>query len=174
MAGRKTPPASPTLAGLDYEWKPDGNNEWYTPPSIFEALGVRFDLDPCSPPRGTGIVPADRFLSIEDDGLSTPWHGRVWLNPPYGSPAPWVEKLAFHGDGIALLPVDTSTDVWHKHVVTADAMCFLKGRLKFIKATRREGGGWTARFPVGLFGWGPECAEAVLSCGLGWMVDQRL
>jgi len=29
--------------------------EWYTPPSIFEALGLSFDLDPCSP--GKEVVP---------------------------------------------------------------------------------------------------------------------
>jgi hypothetical protein len=26
--------------------------EWYTPPEIFEALGLTFDLDPCAPPGG--------------------------------------------------------------------------------------------------------------------------
>lgn len=28
------------------------SDDWYTPPSIFEALGLTFDLDPCSPGEG--------------------------------------------------------------------------------------------------------------------------
>lgn len=27
-------------------------DDWYTPPEIFDALGLTFDLDPCSPGRG--------------------------------------------------------------------------------------------------------------------------
>lgn len=42
--------------------------EWYTPPSIFEALGLRFDLDPASPEAGpVPWVPADRFMSPTDN-----------------------------------------------------------------------------------------------------------
>src|ERR1700749_4562127 len=50
--------------------------EWYPPPGIFEALGLEFDLDPCAPPGGLPWIPAKRFLSIEDDGLTQPWEGR--------------------------------------------------------------------------------------------------
>lgn len=39
--------------GLTHE-RPHGGEtvEWYTPPAIFDRLGLRFDLDPCSPPGG--------------------------------------------------------------------------------------------------------------------------
>ncbi len=78
--------------------------EWYTPPGIFEALGLKFDLDPCAPACGLPWIPAARFYSLPDDGLVKPWEGRVWVNPPYGPhAAKWMRRLAAHGDGIALV-----------------------------------------------------------------------
>lgn len=80
--------------------------EWYTPSSIFDALDLTFDLDPCSPGAGKSFVPARRHLTAQDDGLASPW-GRdelVFMNPPYGSlTAPFMRKLAEHGNGIALV-----------------------------------------------------------------------
>ena len=57
-------------------------DEWLTPPHILSALG-KFDLDPCASvarPWGTAAVHYTR----EDNGLTKPWLGRVWCNPPYG------------------------------------------------------------------------------------------
>ena len=58
-------------------------SEWYTPPEYFKALGLVFDLDPCSPGPGHW-VPAKKIYTIEDDGLRQPWFGLVFMNPPYG------------------------------------------------------------------------------------------
>lgn len=56
------------MAGFGYEIPQQGNSvEWYTPPEIFDALGLRFDLDPAAPPGGVPWVPATRHLS--KDGL---------------------------------------------------------------------------------------------------------
>ena len=58
------------------------HDEWLTPPEILRPLGA-FDLDPCAPimrPWDT----AAKHLNVNDDGLSQPWHGRVWCNPPFG------------------------------------------------------------------------------------------
>ena len=38
--------------------------EWFTPPEIFEALGLEFDLDPCSPGPGHW-VPARKIYMIK-------------------------------------------------------------------------------------------------------------
>ena len=54
------------------------SDDYYTPPFIFEGLGLRYAMDVCSPPGGSPWIPADRFLSIVEDGLATPWEGRVW------------------------------------------------------------------------------------------------
>ena len=106
-------------------------NEWLTPPSIIKALGP-FDLDPCAPvdrPWDT----ATRHFTIEDDGLSQQWKGRIWLNPPYGRQMrPWLSRLAAHCDGIALVLARVETETFFRHVwPVADAILFLRGRLNF-------------------------------------------
>jgi hypothetical protein len=53
-----------------------------TPRFVIDALGP-FDLDPC-PPKERPWDTARRHFTEADDGLSRPWKGRVWLNPPYG------------------------------------------------------------------------------------------
>ena len=94
--------------------------EWHTPPEILEALGP-FNDDPCQP----GAT----------NGLTRPWKGFVWLNPPYDRDLnKWLSKLAAHGNGIALIFARTETktffeQVWQK----ADAVFFFKGRLHFYQ-----------------------------------------
>jgi phage N-6-adenine-methyltransferase len=169
MPGRK-PETGARLPGVDVTWLGDqhSSDEWYTPPLVFDALALTFDVDPATIPGGIPWIPADRHYSIEDDGLTMPWVGRVWLNPPYSSPSPWIQRLAAHGDGIALIPADTSTAWWHDTVPTADAVCFIRGRLRFVKADLRAAKSWTGRFPSALVAWGDESAVAVRACGLGW------
>ena len=72
------------MSGFVHEAAVGNSVEWYTPKSVFDALGVGFDLDVCSPGLDKTWVPAERALTIEDDGLTSPWHGFVWCNPPYG------------------------------------------------------------------------------------------
>lgn len=55
--------------------------EWYTPPEIFTALNLRFDLDPASPVGGLPWIPADRQVSVLEDGLSVPWFGAGVAEP---------------------------------------------------------------------------------------------
>lgn len=108
-------------------------DEWLTPPNILSALGG-FDLDPCAPdPTTRPWATAALHYCANDNGLQTPWSGRVWLNPPYGrETGVWLEKLADHGDGVALIFARTETDMFFRHVwEKADAVLFLRGRLHF-------------------------------------------
>lgn len=116
------------------------NDEWLTPPWLVNLLGP-FDLDPCAPvdrPWDT----AKRHYSKLDGGLTQPWAGRVWLNPPYGRQTfTWLRRLADHkGGGIALTFARTETQgffdtVWNR----ARCVFFFKGRLKFHYVDGREG-----------------------------------
>ena len=79
------------------------NDELYTPKFIFDALKIRFALDVCAPAGGPLHTPADRWFSLQDDGLAQQWEGRVWMNPPYSNPTPWVDKWIAHSNGFALV-----------------------------------------------------------------------
>lgn len=116
-------------------------NDWLTPPEIVKALG-RFDLDPCAFPDQF-FRTATRMVAPPDDGLAEEWAGRVWLNPPYGDQLGiWLERLARHGDGIALVPSRTEVESWFWPFVweAADAILFLRGRLYFRKPDGSKAG----------------------------------
>lgn len=83
-------------------------DDYYTPKWIFDALGLTFDIDVASPPGGPPFTPCKAFYTQADDGLVQPWHGLVWMNPPYSNPSPWVDRWLDHGNGVALLPMAKS------------------------------------------------------------------
>ena len=155
------------LPGILHDTAGVDSDDWYTPPYIIEALGLTYDLDPCSPPGGIPWIPALKVFTEADDGLLQPWVGRVWLNPPYSAPWPWVKRLRDHGNGIALVPGDSSTAGWHESITTATAVCFLRHRVTFVRLGNDNV--TSARFPSVLAAWGDECARAVRDSGLGWV-----
>jgi len=141
------------------------NDEWLTPPEIIRALGS-FDTDPCSPiarPWDT----AGRHFSVLDDGLKQQWTGRVWLNPPYGlESSKWLERLADHGNGIALIFARTETAMFFEHVwEKATALLFLKGRLFFHYVDGRKAKA-NAGAPSVLVAYGEHNAAALLQSGI--------
>lgn len=140
---------------------------WLTPRFILDALGP-FDLDPCSAPN-PNLWPTARehFTFPHQDGLTLPWSGRVWLNPPYGNAlGRWMGKLAAHGTGTALIFARTETDAFFETVWReADAVMFLHGRLHFHTAdgTRAKGNGGA---PSVLVAYGAEDTERLLDSQL--------
>jgi hypothetical protein len=65
-------------------------DNWRTPPRYLEAARAvlgEIDLDPASSEVANQTVKATRYFTREDDGLSRPWHGSVFCNPPYGKSA---------------------------------------------------------------------------------------
>jgi len=80
-------------------------DDYYTSPTLFLRLGVEFDLDVAAPLGGVSWIPARDYYTQEDDGLSKPWIGRVWMNPPFSNVTPWIERFIAHGNGIGLVPL---------------------------------------------------------------------
>ena len=139
---------------------------WLTPPHILGALG-EFDIDPCAAPSPRPWDTANRHIELPEDGLATQWHGRVWLNPPYGRETDqWLDTLADHGDGIALIFARTETDMFVRHVWhRADALLFLYGRLHFhttdgVRAKANAGA------PSVLIAYGQRNVDCLRACGL--------
>jgi hypothetical protein len=154
--------------GMTVHESPVGEtSEWYTPPELFNRLGLAFDVDVASPMAGpVPWVPAGTFLSPRENGLTAPWEGRVWCNPPYGpAAATFVHRMAAHGDGVLLVPARTETR-WFQHAVqSAAAVAFLRDRLHFI---REDGMQARSSFASVLMGWGTECAAAIAKADFGW------
>jgi len=140
-------------------------DDWLTPPEILNALGP-FDLDPCASRNQPWRTATVQFTE-DDNGLLQAWKGRVWLNPPYGKEAAeWLERMALHGNGIALVFARTETkmfftSVWPK----ASALLFLRGRLNFHRpggdrSTKNAGG------PTVLIAYGLSNAHRLEACGI--------
>ena len=148
-------------------------SEWYTPREIFDALGVTFDLDPCSP-GSDHWVPALRVFTKEDDGLAQEWAGFVWMNPPFGDRfghVPWLEKWIQHGDGIGLVRAYTSSSWWHEYIPQVDMICFPRGKTKFVRPDGSIGkspGHGVALIAMGAYGCG-----ALERSGLGMIWELR-
>jgi hypothetical protein len=109
---------------------------WETAAALLSALYSvfkRFDLDPCSPRKTKPPVRARLHLTAEDDGLSLPWHGVVFVNPPYGRTlGRWIEKARHEVESgnaktvVALIPARTDTTYWHRHVAGRAVVFFLQ------------------------------------------------
>lgn len=127
------PPGAPVL-------KPESpGDEWRTPPFVFEYmdrihqfqvdLAATFDNALCA-----------SYYDRESDALAHEWHrGAVvgWLNPPYSSIDPWLEKARNEaGRGfttVCLIPAPNGEKVYHKHVFgVASEVMWIEGRLAFI------------------------------------------
>lgn len=143
------------------------NDEWYTPSWLFDALGVEFDLDPCSPGSPPSTVRAKQHLTKAENGLSAEWEGNVWLNPPFSSKRLWYQRMLDHGRGIALIPAKTETHDLQTYMQASDAMLFVRGRIYFERGSRpganRKGQTTTPPFGIVLCAYGAEMADALVS-----------
>jgi len=140
-------------------------HDWITPKHIIDATGP-FDLDVCESPTQPWPCAA-RGIVLPRDGLTEPWEGRVWCNPPYSVHATaWLARLARHGRGLALTFARTETEMFYEHVWgAAKAILFLKGRLHFHypdgrRADANSGG------PSCLIAYGDEDAAKLRECAL--------
>ena len=132
-------------------------DDYYTPKWVFDTLGLRFSMDVAAPPGGVPWVPADRFLTMEDDGLTQPWTGRVWMNPPYSAATKWVSRFIEHRHGIAL--VSHAKSAWHPRLwAEADGAVVPFEYFDFV--------GGSIFMPVWFAAFGDECVEAIGRLGV--------
>jgi hypothetical protein len=103
---------------------------WLTPLAFYEKLNNRFhfdDFDPCPPDCDLDLF----------DGLKVDWASRTFVNPPYSQ----ADKEKFLYKGYAeslkgrlvafLIPVSTSTKIFHELILPNAKIEFIHGRLRF-------------------------------------------
>jgi hypothetical protein len=125
-----------------------GSVHWSTPAALRESLEREFGPlhDPCP------LLGHDMSLWDSPGGLMRPWESPTYVNPPYGAAiVRWLQKACEEAQRgvtvIALVPSRTDTDWWHRYVMTAQEIRFLRGRLRFGRARR------DAPFPSALAIW---------------------
>lgn len=119
---------------------------WETPQEFFNKLDAKFHftLDVAANDQNHKC---ERYYTRQQDGLSQPWDGVIWCNPPYGREiGKWVEKAYKENCErgtivVMLLPARTDTRWFHNYIYGKADIQFIKGRLKF------GGGKNSAPFP---------------------------
>jgi hypothetical protein len=125
------------------------NNEWYTPERFIESARIvmgGIDCDSASCAAANEIVKADTHFTVDDDGLSREWHGRVWLNPPYEKQAilsfcdKLVQELKAERVSQACVLVNNATETaWLQRLLgSAAAVCFPASRIKFLDSSLEQ------------------------------------
>jgi len=125
--------------------------EWYTPAKYIEAarqaMGA-IDLDPASTRMANNIVKAKRYITKDDDpdGLSQPWSGNIWLNPPYGQGSGlFTTKLLEEfssgrvKSAILLLNAYGFDSFWFQPLWNY-TICFTDHRIEFYSPQKESGG----------------------------------
>lgn len=141
--------SAPVSRQINYD-----GDEWYTPSDLLASAryiltGAHhkpIDLDPATSEDAQEIVAASRYFTKADNGLAADWTAdTVWLNPPYSSPAPWVEKLLVEFEAkhfqTALLLVNNATDTaWFHQLLNHPGVvpAFLRKRLTFWRQNYTE------------------------------------
>lgn len=133
------------------------SDEHYTPKILFDYLNITFGTDVSAPVGGIPWIPAINYYDKERDGLTSPWFGTVWMNPPFSRVTPWVDRFIEHNDGIALLVVSRSK--WFARLWNcADAITPFPENWKF---ERPDGKAKKIAFQTMLFGLGNTAVKAM-------------
>lgn len=162
-------------------WSAGNRDKRYTPDWLLDEIIAAYgpiNLDPCFG-EGSAVV-ADRYITIEEDALTSTWSGAVaFMNPPFSAASTFLERAyRAWSDGecetvIALVPVRTNTRTFHTLCAGVANIILLQGRPKFVNPDRASD---TGQVPFGLMliVWGGRDDQArELSTRLGGRLMER-
>lgn len=101
-------------------------DDWETPNYLYNELNkeFHFNFDPCP-------------INPTFDGLRIDWKERNFINPPYSRKLKEAFIIKAYKESlksklcVMLLPVSTSTKIFHEYIYNKAEIRFLKGRVKF-------------------------------------------
>lgn len=144
-----------------------------TPKWLIDRLGP-LDLDPCAATVRPWDCASENYTE-QHDGLVRPWHGLVWLNPPFDryEVGRWTQKLADHNNGICLVHARTEA-AWFRPIwQSARSILFLDRRIKFCRPDGSEQPA-NSGAPLILAAFGEDAACRLAASGVGgYFVTQR-
>lgn len=112
-------------------------DNWFTPDDLYQEFVERygpFTLDVAATERN---AKCEEYYTEEVNGLTMPWSGRVWCNPPYQKLIQWVKKAFDETQAgnceiaVLLLPAHTSTEWFHDYVLPHAELYWVRGKRKF-------------------------------------------
>lgn len=131
-------------------------DEYGTPDQIWQPLRP-FDIDVAA--SQTSRIGVKNWTK-EDDGLSKPWDGFWFCNPPFSKKAEFLQKAYDFPNGIMLLPMSTDTK-WFQEMVSKSGHVFFFGtRIHYIGASG------PAIFQSGLIPFGDEAVRRIQAAKL--------
>jgi len=103
------------------------HDNWATPKEVYDILNkeFEFDFDPCP-------------LNYTIDGLTTNWGKSNFINPPYSRKLKegFIKKAFEESKNgklcVMLLPVSTSTKIFHDIIYPNAEIRFWRGRINFL------------------------------------------
>lgn len=110
--------------------------------SAREVLGGEIDLDPMSNSTAQKVIRARQFYTQEENGLTKPWIGKIWLNPAFSLADEAVAKLlsAYEAGTCseALLLLRAAPETKRHQSLFAYPFCELSKRVKFIAEGNKD------------------------------------
>ena len=125
------------IGTINSSWYTTGKDDWATPRWLFAQLDreFHFTLDPCAT---SANAVCSAYFTAAADGRLQPWPGRVFCNPPYGR---GTEEWFAHAESeiasgrcelaVFLTPARTDTVWFHRYVLRAHELRFIRGRLSY-------------------------------------------
>lgn len=124
-----------------------------TPPHLVRAIELemrrRFDLDAGAE---AWSAKAERFYTIDDDGLAQPWAPFTFYNPPYSDQQTWlgkaVREAALRGVlSVGLVQAAVSNRYFRPATYEVGTIDFYEGRIAYLappEGVRRKNGSFIA------------------------------
>lgn len=116
--------ATLVLPGVDYAPRgdDDSDRQMTTPLWLVEMVTEfygRIGIDPCWNEESfvRAAITYDGSC-VAQDGLTQPWRGRAFVNPPYSDPTPWADRCALHAatgeEALLLVNVSLTVAWWRR------------------------------------------------------------